>query len=127
MNALQRKVALVATMYEMLEFTEHERIGTRIRLKDSPEPPQVIGTRASFYPDLFAKAPTGKKRMVLVETVNQEDLRDPEKLKSKLQLFYTASEAYGWTFYLACFSGVADDLKLFCNRHRIRYSKLWTI
>lgn len=127
MNALQRKIALVTTMYELLDSTAHERIGTRLRLKDSPEPPQVIGTRASFYPDLFAKSPHGKKRMVLVETINQEDLKDHEKLKSKLQLFYTASEAYEWVFYLACFSGIADDVKLFCNRHRIRYSKLWTL
>jgi len=112
-------------MYEMLEFTEHSRIGTRIELKGGPQPPEVIGTRGNHRPDLFALAPRG--RMVLVETVNQEDLKDAEKLKNKLQLFFTASEAYGWTFYLACFSGLAPDVKLFCQRHRIRYSRLWEI
>lgn len=125
MNALQRKVALVATMYELLEFTEHSHIGTRIELKGGPQPPEVIGTRGNHTPDLFAKAPRG--RMVLIETVNQEDLRDAEKLKNKLQLFFTASEAYGWTFYLACFSGIASDVKHFCSRNRIRYSRLWEI
>ena len=127
MNAppLQLKVALVTTMYELLDTTEHKSIGSKTRLGGGPNTPEVIGTVRSHRPDLFAKNPRGK--LVLVETVTNEDMKDLDKLKDKLYLFYTASQCYGWDFHLACFAGLAVHLKHFCKKNEIRYSKIWTL
>ncbi len=121
----QLKVALVSTMFELLDATEHENIGSRLRLGGGPASPEVYGTRSSHRPDLFAK--NGRGKMVLVETVTREDMKDLNQLQEKLYLFYTASKCYAWDFHLVCFAATAPHLKEFCKKQEIRYSKLWEI
>ncbi len=121
----QMKVALVSTMYELLDATDHQNIGSRIRLNNGPATPEVLGQLSNHRPDLFAKNAKGK--MVLVETVTREDMKDLDALKEKLYLFFTASQAYNWDFHLVCFKQIAQHLKQFCRKQEIRYSKLWEL
>lgn len=117
-----RKVALVATMVELLESTDHKEI--YFRLKTAPKaPPLVEGKKSSHRPDIFCR----KKRQVLVESVTQADMKDLDKLKDRLYLFYTASEMNNWDFHLACYKILAPHLKNFCSKNAIRYSKMWDI
>ncbi len=122
---IQLKMALVSTMYELLDATEHAAIGSRLKMNGVVISPEVYGSKASFRPDLFAKNKTGK--MVLVETVTKDDMKNLDTLRDKLYLFYTASECYEWDFHLVCFAGLASNLKHFCKKQEIRYSKLWEI
>ncbi len=119
------KTALVATMFELLDATEHDHIGSRIRLGGGPTSPEVYGSKSNHRPDLFAKNSRGKP--VLVETVTREDMKDLKTLHEKLYLFFTASECYTWDFHLACFAALAPHLRNFCSKNEIKFSKLWEI
>lgn len=122
---LQLKVALISTMYELLDTTGHTNVGSKTRLGGGPFAPEVIGVKSSHKPDLFGKNERGK--LVLVETVTKDDMHDLDKLKEKLYLFYTASQCYGWDFHIACFAALAVHVKNFCRKNEIRYSRLWEI
>ncbi len=119
------KAGLIATMYELLDVTDHTQIGSRMRIRDAPNTPEVLGTRSNHRPDLFCKNVRGKFQ--LVETVAKEDMKDLDKLKDKLQLFYNASVSYDWDFHLVCFKSMANTLGHFCKNNAIRYSRLWDL
>ncbi len=121
----RRKEALVSTMFELFGATGHLDMSTRLKLDGINFPPEIIGTRASFRPDVFCKAKNGKS--VCIETVTSEDMRDLDKLKDKLFLFSSSAQAYDWDFHIACYAAIAIHVKHFCAKNCIRYSRLWEL
>ncbi len=114
----------MATMVELLDSTDHRPIHSRLR-NALKSPALVEGLKSNHRPDIFCARK--RKRSVLVETVTKEDMKDLEKLKDRLYLFYTASEMNEWDFHIACYKTLATPLKQFCNKYCIRYSKIWDI
>ncbi len=123
--AFQPKTALVTTMLDFLEATDHKQIGSKNRLRSGPGSPEVLGVRSNHRPDLFCRNIRG--RWVLLETVTREDMKDLEKLKDKLYLFSTAAQSYDWEFHIACFRAIESHVRGFCRKNDIRFSKLWDI
>ncbi len=112
-------------MFELLDSTEHKNIASRLRLRDSPAPPQVVGTLSTQRPDLACRNGAGK--MVIVESVTKEDMIHLDDLKERLYLFYTAAQCYGWDFHVVCYKVMQPHVKNFCYKNGIRYSKLWDL
>ena len=119
-----KKLGLIATVAAVLDATGYDDVRSRFRNENLLV--EVQGTQSNEKPDLFAEEPQ-PRRSIIVETVTLKELGDPERLKRRLYLFYTASETYGWEFHLACYATVKEALARFCARWGIRYTRIWGI